>query len=124
MTIVNLDKVTAPIIVLTGRPSDIHEVAYHLVKEPLLDKLELPLHTTYYQEYPAVVQRIVEHGMIDRERLLIETQSIEFLDILLESDLEFQLVTVRHDGEVYRLRVLEKEEARSNRENFSMELRA
>ena len=63
-----------------------------------------------------------ENGIV-----VITTQSAEFLDCLLKSELDFALASVRkhnhNDADVYRLRVLTKKESWENRCNFNMELR-
>ena len=78
---------------------------------------------------PLVVKELKE--TVDNMRYLdrviaITSQSAEFLDCLLQSELDFALVTVRKDTkeeDLYRLRVISKEEAWANRCAFRFELR-
>lgn len=123
MKIVNLDSVTAKVVVMTGRHLDIMYVANKIVKDIWIDKFELPHPTTYYQDYHRSVDTIINHSNNSDRRLVIETNSDEFIVSLLESNLEFQLVTVKKEDDTYYLRVLNKEEALACKRAFGMELR-
>lgn len=123
MKIVNLDSVTAKVVVMTGRHLDIMYVANKIVNDMWTDKFELPHPTTYYQDYPRSIDAIINHSNNSDRRLVIETNSDEFIMCLLESSLEFQLVTVKKEDETYYLRVLNKEEAVACKKAFNMEFR-
>ena len=58
--------------------------------------------------------------------VIVTTQSKEFLDCLLESNIDFVLATVRKnddEDDIYRLRVVTKEYALECRNAFDMEFR-
>ena len=125
MTIINMNKLDGQKrIVMTGRDEDIFAVAQRLVKSACRDILCYPNDTDYFKDYPEIIEAL-RHGLEDDEdTVVITTQSAEFLDCLLQSDIDFILATVRVDDKgVYYLRVLSKEEAWENRCNFKMELR-
>lgn len=59
----------------------------------------------------------------DEEPPVITTQSLELLDVFLESNLDFEVVTVRmYDNEI-KSRTLSKEEVLDNREKFNFDPR-
>lgn len=123
MKIVNIEKLDGhKRFVLTGRNENVRKVA-ELLRARLY---YVPRDTDYYQDYPAVVSELQECLECESDIVGITTQSKEFLDCLLESDLDFVLVTVRKndwEDDVYRLRVATKEYALECREAFNMELR-
>lgn len=126
MKIINIEKLDGhKTIVLTGRDKNVRAIAKHL-------KARLyyaPRETDYFEDYPLVVnelKELLENTYIDGV-VIITSQSAEFLDCLLQSDLDFVMATVRkydHDDEdTYRLRVTTKEYAWENRCAFRYELR-
>lgn len=124
MNIINLDKLDLnKIIVLTGHPKNVRAVAKHL-KAVLY---YAPRDEDYFEDYPAVVNELQESLSYEKGIRIITTQSEEFLDCLLESNLYFVQVTVRKydhdDDDTYRIRVTTKEEALANRRVFKFELR-
>lgn len=124
MKIINLEKLdTNKIIVLTGRPKNVRAVAKYL--QAVL--YYAPREEDYFEDYPAVVNELQETVSYTKGIRIITTQSEEFLDCLLESNMDFVQVTVRHydhdDDDTYRIRVLTKEEAWAYRCTFKMELR-
>lgn len=126
MNIVNIEKLDEhKTIVLTGRDENVRAIAKHLQARLYYT----PRETDYFEDYPLVVnelKKLLENTYIDGT-VIITTQSAEFLDCLLESDLDFTMVTVRkydHDDEdTYRLRVTTKEYALENRRAWHYELR-
>jgi len=124
MKIVNLEKLDLnKTIVLTGRPSHVRKIAKHL-KAKLYT---LPSEEDYFEEYPDIISRFKEYISNEDGTIIVTTQSAEFLDCLLESELDFTQVTVRHydhdDDDTYRIRVLTKEDAWADRCAFKFELR-
>ena len=124
MEIINIEKLNGQSrIVLTGRDRNVRAVAKHLQARLYY----LPNEYDYYEDYPICIKRLQELIADDDCVVAVTTQSAEFLDCLLESDMDFVLATVRqydHDGAgVCRIRVLSKNEALENRHNFNMELR-
>lgn len=124
MNIINLEKLDLnKIIVLTGHPKNVRAVAKCL-KAVLY---YAPREEDYFEDYPAVINELKESLLYEKGIRIVTTQSKEFLDCLLQSDLDFVQVTVRKydhdDDDTYRIRVLTKEEAWANRCAFNFELR-
>jgi hypothetical protein len=124
MKIINIEKLDVnKIIVLTGHPKNVRAVAKHL-KAVLY---YAPREEDYFEDYPEVVNELQESLSYEKGIRIVTTQSEEFLDCLLQSDLDFVQVTVRKydndDNDTYRIRVLTKEEAWGNRCTFNFELR-
>ena len=124
MKIINIEKISKnKIIILTGRVANVR----HVAKELQARLYYCPRETDYYMDYPHVVKELKEAVAHNKGVVAITTQSAEFLDHLLESDIDFVLATVRkydHDSaDTFRLRVLSKEEALESRRRFDMELR-
>lgn len=125
MKIVNIEKLDGhKVIVLTGRPNNVRKIAKHLEAVLYL----LPSNEDYFEDYPTIVNGLQEDLTYYKNRIvIITTQSEEFLDCLLQSNLDFVQATVRkydHDNDdTYRIRVLTKEEAWADRCAFNMELR-
>ena len=125
MKIINIEKLDGhKTIVLTGHPKNVRAIAKHLKARMYY----VPRDTDYFEDYPLVAKELkdlLDNTYIDNI-VIITTQSEEFLDCLLQSSLDFVQVTVRKDRkeeDLYRLRVLTKEEAWANRCAFNMELR-
>jgi hypothetical protein len=124
MNIINLEKLdTTKIIVLTGRAENVRAIAKHLQAKLYF----LPREEDHFTDYPSIINEFQEHLKYEKGIIIVTTQSKEFLDCLLESELDFVQVTVRHydhdDDDTYRIRVLTKEEALADRRAFNMELR-
>ena len=124
MEIINLDKITGyQYVVLVGRAEHVRAVARHM----LARLVYAPGDDDYFMDFPAVVKELGTYVSRISGPAIITTQSSEFLDCLLVSDIPFIMATVRkydHDGDgVYRLRVLSKDEAWADRRDFNMELR-
>lgn len=124
MKIINIEKLdTNKIIVLTGRPKNVRAVAKYL-KAVLYT---VPREEDYFEDYPAVANELQESLSYEKGIRIITTQSEEFLDCLLQSNIDFVQVTVRKydsdDTDTYRIRVLTKEDAWADRCAFKMELR-
>lgn len=78
--------------------------------------------------YPDITTHHTELGLyvdIAREEAppVITTQSLELIDVLLHSDLDFDVITVRRYGEEIRARTMTKEEVLQNREAFDFDPR-
>ena len=126
MKIINIEKLDGhKVIVITGRNENVRVIAKHL--QAIL--YYAPRETDYFEDYPIVAKELKEtvDNMRHLDRVIaITSQSAEFLDCLLQSELDFALVTVRKDTKVddlYRLRVVTKEDAWANRCTFRFELR-
>jgi hypothetical protein len=125
MKIINIEKLDGhKVIVLTGRPNNVRKIAKHLKAVLYL----LPSNEDYFEDYPTIVNGLQEDLTYYENRIvIITTQSEEFLDCLLQSNLDFVQATVRKydhdDDDTYRIRVLTKEEAWADRCAFNMELR-
>lgn len=126
MKIINIEKLDGhKVIVLTGRNEHVRTIAKHL--QAIL--YYAPRETDYFEDYPLVAKELKE--TVDNMRhidgvIAITSQSAEFLDCLLQSELDFDLVTVRKDSKeenLYRLRVVTKEDAWAYRCAFHFELR-
>ena len=126
MKIINIEKLNGyRTIVLTGRNENVRAIAKYL--KAIL--YYVPRDTDYFEDYPMVANELKETvdnmQYIDRV-VAITSQSEEFLDCLLQSELDFVLVTVRKDAkeeDLYRLRVITKKDAWANRCAFHFELR-
>lgn len=125
MKIINIEKLDGhKTIVLTGRDKNVRQIAKHLQARLYY----VPRETDYFEDYPAVaneLKELLERTYVDGI-VVITTQSEEFLDCLLQSELDFVLATVRkdkNDDDTYRLRVITKEFAWDNRCVWNMELR-
>ena len=124
MKIVNIEKLDGhKTIVLTGRDKNVRAIAKYLKARLYY----VPRETDYFEDYPTVANELQNSLTYENGIVIITTQSKEFLDCLLESNIDFVQVTVRKydhdDADTYRIRVLTKEEAWANRCAFSMELR-
>ena len=124
MNIINIEKLNGhKTIVLTGHPKNVRAVAKYL-KARLY---HVPREDDYFEDYPTVVNELQESLSHENGIAIITTQSAEFLDCLLQSDLDFMQVTVRKcdtdDNDTCRIRVRTKEEAWADRCAFEIELR-
>lgn len=124
MKIIHIEKLKdCDVIVATGRLKYIRALA----REMQARLYHAPRSDDYFVDYPNVAEELQDVISLENKPVIIETQSKEFLDVLLESAIDFTLATVRHydedDDDVHRLRILPKDEALSLRENFDIELR-
>lgn len=127
MNVVNIEKLDGhKTIVLTGRDENVRAIAKHLQAKILY---YAPRATDYFEDYPMIAKNLktlIENTHIDGV-VIITSQSAEFLDCLLQSDLDFTMATVRKydtdDNDTYRLRVTTKEYAWENRCAWHYELR-
>lgn len=123
MKIVNIEKLDGhKTIVLTGRNKNVRHIAKYLQARLYY----APRDTDYFEDYPMVVNELQESLAYEDGIVVVTTQSKEFLDCLLESNIDFVLATVRKndwEDDVYRLRVVTKEYALECREAFNMEFR-
>lgn len=127
MKIINIEKLDGhKIIVLTGRDKNVRAIAKYLKARLYY----VPRETDYFEDYPLVskeLKELLENTYIGDTTIIITTQNAEFLDCLLESELDFTMVTVRKydndDDDTYRLRVTTKEYALENRRAWNYELR-
>lgn len=124
MNIVNIEKLDGhKTIVLTGRPNNVRKIAKHL--QAIL--YSLPSDEDYFEDYPMIANNLQENLAYYENRIvIITTQSKEFLDCLLKSNIDFVLATVRkndNEDDIYRLRVVTKEYALDCRKAFNMDFR-
>ena len=124
MNIINIEKLNLnKPIVLTGRPNNVRKIAKHLKAKLYI----LPSNEDYFEDYPDIINGFKEFVINEKGIVIVTSQSKEFLDCLLESNLDFEMVTVRKydhdDNDTYRLRVTTKEYALENRRAFNYELR-
>lgn len=107
-------------ILLLGINDVVEEYAEKFLKINLKkDIMRCPDITTHYTEFGKYVNTAREY-----KPAIITTQCLEIIDVLLESDLDFDVVTVRKydDGEI-RARFLPKEEVIKDRESFCFDPR-
>lgn len=125
MKVINVDKLDGyKTIVLVGRDPCVRKIARYL--EAVL--YYCPRQGDYFKDYASIINEMKKSSSLYKDRIVIyTTQSAEFLDCLLVSDVDFILATVRkfdnNNDEVYRLRVLSKKEAWKGRCDYNMELR-
>lgn len=78
--------------------------------------------------YPAIPTHHTELGKyidIAKEKLpsVITTQNVEMMDVLLDSDLDFEVITVRKVDDVIHSRLLSKKEVVEDRRKFRFDPR-
>lgn len=125
MEIVNFEKITSKIILITGRNEHVEYVAGKLTENMQWNYYCLPEKTDYYKDYPEIIKRLHKAIGFENERTVITTQNKEFIECLLESEMDFQSVSVIFDSEdmCYRCRVLDKDTAIKCKEVYNLELR-
>lgn len=124
MEFINIEKLDGyKVIVVTGRDENVRQLAKYLKAIFYY----CPRNNNYFMDYPIVVSELQESLAYEKGVVIVTTQSAEFLDCLLTSEIDFVLATVRKfdqdDVDTYRLRVRTKEEAWKDRCDFNMELR-
>lgn len=113
------------VIVLLGRHPDVCCIADHLNTIAI----HRPGLYDYFMDYPAIINELYDRINNSDKPLIITTQSSEFLGLLLESKITFVVATVHKsmagskDEEVYRMRVLSKEDAYHLKEDYGIDLR-
>lgn len=121
MEVINIEKIDPKkVCVWLGRTDDI------ICAQPRYIHLTswYPAPCDHFIDYPSIAKEAYETALLHCGSAAIATQSIEFLDVLLNSDFDFQVVTVRKgENDKYHVRVLSKAEALDNRRSFNMELR-
>ena len=78
--------------------------------------------------YPSVTTHHTELGKYvdiarEEEPPVITTQSLEMLDVFLESSLDFEVITVRRYDNEIRSRIMTKEDVIDHREKFDFDPR-
>ena len=106
-------------ILLLGKNDAVEEYAEKVMQIDIYDDLVYyPDITTHHTE----LGQFVEYAKKDQPAA-ITTQNLEMIDKLLESDLDFDIITVRkYDGEL-RTRTKSKEELISLRDRFDFDPR-
>ena len=106
-------------ILLLGKNDAVEEYARDVLKIDMgNDIVYYPSVTTHHTELGKYVDIAREE-----EPPVITTQSMEMIDVLLESDLDFEVVTVRRYNDEIRSRALLKKEVLANREAFDFDPR-
>lgn len=110
-------------ILLLGKEHLVQSYAIGVLGVAITEVVHCPKESTHFTELDEWVDMIRQESS-HRENLVITTQRQEFIDALLASDLDFSVVTVRIiNGNTMTGRTLGKEEAKSLREAFNIELR-
>ena len=92
LKIINIEKLDGhKTVVLTGRDKNVRLIAKHLQARLYY----APREYDYFEDYPMVADELKENLTHENEIVVITTQSKEFLDCLLESNIDFILATVR-----------------------------
>jgi hypothetical protein len=106
-------------ILLLGINDVVEEYAENVLKIDMRNDIAYyPSVTTHYIEFGKYVDIVREE-----KPPVITTQSLEMTDVLLESDLDFEVVTVRRCDNEIKSRTLTKEEALDCRNKFNFEPR-
>jgi hypothetical protein len=108
---------------LLGINNTVEEYAKKVLKiniENEDDIMRCPSITTHYTELGKYVSAVAARK---DKPLVITTQSLEMIDVFLESDLDFEVVTVRKCDNEIKSRTLTKEEVLKNREAFDFDPR-
>lgn len=119
----NADRQGCSIILLLGKEHLVQSYAIGLLGVKIEDIMHCPEVFTHFTELDKWVDRI-RYETSFRKNLVVTTQRQDMIDALLNSDLEFSVITVRIINEnTMTGRTLGKEEAKSLREGFNIELR-
>ena len=106
-------------ILLLGKNDIVEQYAYDVLKVDMMrDIVFWPDVRTHHTELTIYVST----AKVERPKV-ITTQNLELIDVLLHSDLDFDVITVRRYGEEIRARTLTKEEVLANREAFAFDPR-
>lgn len=129
MKILGIDKISSDeVIFLLGKPDCIDEVWNELCrihsKDGGIGMIFEPNPRMHFTEYPSIAANLMNSCDEPSKWNIISTQSAEFIDAMLESEIDFVVVTARACPDGYiRLRRLEKDEAIEDRKMFNMEFR-
>ena len=105
-------------LLLLGKNDVIVEYARQTLKIDTLELFSCPGITTHHSEFGKYVDIIKE-----KKPEVITTQNIEMIDVLLASDLDFEVITVKRiDGEI-RKRKVSKEYVVENRKVWAFDPR-
>lgn len=103
-------------ILLLGQNKYVEKYAKEILKIDMWnDIVYYPGNTTHYSEYEKCVEDLKEC-----KAPVVTSQNIEFIEFLLNSDLNFDVITVIEDNNV---RKLSKSKAKEVREEMGLELR-
>lgn len=106
-------------ILLLGKNDVVEEYARETLKIHMgNDIVYYPSVTTHYTE----LEKYVEIAR-EEEPLVITTQSLEMIDTLLSSELNFEVITVVRTDKGIRKREVNKEKAWQLRNEYGLELR-
>lgn len=103
---------------LLGKIDVISEYAETILKINKKDMAYYPTVPTHHTELWKYVNIIKEDFP-----LVITTQSVEMMDVLLDSDLDFEVITVRKVDNVIHSRSLSKKEVIEDRKGFGFDPR-
>ena len=106
-------------ILLLGINEVVEKYAENILKIDMVnDIVYYPSVTTHHTEFGKYVDIAREE-----EPPVITTQNLELIDVLLESDLDFKVVTVRMYGNEIKARTMTKEDAIDCRKKFDFDPR-
>lgn len=106
-------------ILLLGKHEAIMSYASSLWETDIEKEIEfLPSPFSHHSEFEEYIEKIKEEAPP-----IIVTQNEEFLDALLNSDMDFDIVTVRKYEEEVKERTLSKEKVKEMREKFDFDPR-
>ena len=104
---------------LLGKHEAILFYAKNILKIDIEKDIEwFPSPFSHHSEFGKCIEKIKEEAPP-----LIVTQNEEFLDALLNSDIDFDVVTTRKYGEEIKERILSKEKVKEMREKFDFDPR-
>lgn len=102
-------------LLILGKNSFVEEYAKKIGLNIRSDIVYYPGWADHYTSYPLLINQIRKDNP-----LAVTSQNIEFIDYLLNSDLEFNVVTVYDNA---KIRTMTKETAKEAREVMGLELR-
>ena len=106
-------------ILLLGRNNLVEKYAEHILKIDLRnDIVYYPTITDHHSEYPKYIDYIKED-----EPPVVTTQSKEMIEVLLNSDLDLQVITVRDYNGKLQSRKMSKKECLYISKSFNIDFR-
>lgn len=107
------------VVLLLGRNDELEQYAKDVLKIDIENDLRyVPHPTVHHTDFPEYIDGIKEENVG-----FVTTQSLEMIDVLVKSDLDLEVVTVRNcDGEL-RARKMSKERVKTNRDTFDFDPR-